>query len=314
MSRNQPKRMGATLLASASLACTVALAAPQGPHCERSCLKGLMDQYLAALVAHDPSRLPVAPGVRFTENTNRMSLGDGLWQTIDGLGTFKLYIEDPASGQAAFYGTASENGVTALLGVRLKERGRRLTEIEQFVVRQASGIHGSFDRLVTADPLWEEPVPESERSSRAALIDDADQYFNGIVRGDGDIVPFAEDCVRIENGAQTAPAPATATRPAVSARAQFNARLYAYIHEITNRRFLLVDPERGIVYAVVMFQHPGDIRPPARRAAGAPRSGFSLASYPNTTEIIETFKIRGGKIHDIFAYVSLLPYRQRPGW
>ena len=41
---------------------------------------------------------------------------------------------------------------------------------------------------------------------------------------------------------------------------------------------------------------------------------FSLSSYPNTTQIIETFQVRGGKIQRIFAFVSLLPYRQTPGW
>ncbi len=295
-------------------ACVLLAAAPAwsagGGACARECLKGLMDGYLAALAAHDPSRLHVARDVKFTENTNRMALGDGLWQTIDGLGTFKLYIEDPATHQAAFYGTVKENGETALLGVRLKARDRRLTEIETFVIRQATGVHGTFDSLTEASPIWEEPVPAAERSSRAAMIHDANQYFNGIVQGNGDIVPFAEDCVRIENGRQTAPTPATASHPALSAGAQFNTKMFNYIHQIAPRRFLLADPERGVVYAVVMFQHPGNIPTSIK-----PRPhSFSLSSYPNTTEIIETFKIRGGKIRRIFAYVSLLPYRQSPGW
>ena len=124
--------------------------------------------------------------------------------------------------------------------------------------------------------------------------------------------------LRIENGAQTAPTIATATRPSMTAGAQFNTHMFDYIHEITNRRFLLADPERGLVYAVVMFQHPGNIKPQmnavtATATGSAPRT-FSLSSYPNTTEIIETFQVRHGKIRRIFAYVSVLPYRQAPGW
>ncbi len=311
MSRSAIARLAALLIAGVSLASGPGPAAAAGAgQCDRECLKGLMDEYLAALVAHDPSRLRTTPDVKFTENTNRMALGDGLWQTIGGLGTFKLYIEDPRTHQAAFYGTVQENGITALLGVRLKERERRLSEIETFVIRQATGVHGTFDELVEANPGWQEAVPPGERSSREAMIHDANQYFNGIVQGNGDIVPFAENCIRIENGQQTAPTPATANSPSMSAGAQFNTKMFNYIHEITHRRFLLVDPERGLVYAVVMFQHPGDI---PTRFKPRPHS-FSLSSYPNTTEIIETFKIRGGKIHRIFAYVSVLPYRQRPGW
>ncbi len=285
-----------------------------GGQCQRECLRGLMDQYLAALVAHDPARLSTTPDVKFTENTNRMSLGDGLWQTIGGLGTFKLYIEDPESHQAAFYGTVQENGAIALLGVRLKERDRRLSEIETFVIRQATGIHGTFDKLVTASPVWEQSVPPAERSSREAMIHDANQYFNGIIQGNGAIVPFAEDFTRIENGQQTAPPPATGSQPPPSVSAQFSSHMFDYIHEITHRRFLLVDPQRGLVYAVVMFQHPGNIPTHFKLSSGNGPHPFSLSSYPNTTEIIEAFKIRGGKIHRIFAYVSLLPYRQKPGW
>lgn len=341
MPERRSMRFAVLCAAPLLLVCRLSIAAGTDQTCDRACLHGLMDEYLAALVAHDPARLHTTPGVKFTENTNRMALGDGLWQTIDRLGTFRLYVEDPETRQAAFYGTVKENGVTALLGVRLKESGRRLAQIETFVVRQASGIHGEFDDLVRADPVWEQSIPSSERSARQAMVQIANRYFEGIVEGNGSLVPFAEDFSRIENGLQTAGGPASASH-AESEAAQFSSKRFNYIHEISDRRFLLVDPERGLVYAVVMFQHPGNIKTDlfaparpgtgpegqgagarARAGAGAgagarggtirPR-GFSLASYPNTTQIVELFRIRGGKIHRIFAYVSLLPYRQRPGW
>jgi hypothetical protein len=37
------------------------------------------DQYLAALVKHDPAGLPLSRGVRFTENTAEIRIGDGVW-------------------------------------------------------------------------------------------------------------------------------------------------------------------------------------------------------------------------------------------
>ena len=295
-----------------------ALLAADSAACDRDCLHGVMDQYLAALIAHQPQLLKTTADVKFTENTNHMKLGDGLWQTIGALGTFKLYVEDPHSGQVAFYGTVKENGATALLGVRLKQRSQRLSEIETYVIRQASGVHGSFDNLTTVPAEWTQSVPPAERSTREQLRHDAGQYFNGIEQGNGRIVPFAADCLRIENGAQTAPTIPTATRPSMSAGAQFDTHMFDYIHEVTNRRFLLTDPERGLVYAVVMFQHPGNIKPQmnAVSATGSSTAArtFSLSSYPNTTQIIETFQVRGGKIQRIFAFVSLLPYRQAPGW
>ncbi len=48
-------------------------------HCDRACMIALTDQYLAALVKHDPAGLPLSQGVRFTENTAEIRIGDGLW-------------------------------------------------------------------------------------------------------------------------------------------------------------------------------------------------------------------------------------------
>jgi hypothetical protein len=34
--------------------------------CDRACMKDMITRYLNAMVAHDPSKLPLAPNVRFT--------------------------------------------------------------------------------------------------------------------------------------------------------------------------------------------------------------------------------------------------------
>ncbi len=47
--------------------------------CGEACLKQHMDDYLAALSAHDPSRLPLGEHVRFTENSVQIPLGEALW-------------------------------------------------------------------------------------------------------------------------------------------------------------------------------------------------------------------------------------------
>lgn len=51
-------------------------------HCDRACMIALTDQYLAALVKHDPTGLPLSRGVRFTENTAEIRVGDGLWLAL----------------------------------------------------------------------------------------------------------------------------------------------------------------------------------------------------------------------------------------
>jgi len=296
-----------------------ASAAATEASCDRACLYGLVDQYLKALLAHDPSRLPLATRVKFTENTNTMQLGDGLWQTINGVGTYTLYAADPQQGNVVYYGTVKENGQLALFAVRLKEQNRLLTQIETFVIRKPTGIHGTFETLTQPDPVWAEPLAPAQRLPRARMIHAVDQYFNGIEQGNGDIVPFDDDCVRIENGRQTAPSTAAATgamagRPAMNARQQFNSKAFNYIKQVTQRRYLVIDEEHGVVFGTFMFAHPGNVPTRDWAATGLPADPNALSSYPNTTQIIEAFKVRNGKLYRIFAYISLLPYRQSPGW
>src|ERR1700729_2606896 len=71
-------------------------------NCDRKCLEGLVDQYLAALVAHDPKRLPLSADVRYTENDQTMELGDGFWKTVEGPGNYKHVFADPEFGQVVF--------------------------------------------------------------------------------------------------------------------------------------------------------------------------------------------------------------------
>src|SRR5229473_1692462 len=79
------------------------------PPCDRACMTALADRYLAALVKHDPSGLPLAKGVRFTENTAEIAVGDGLWVSAsEAPTTFKIYAVDPATSQVAYYGVMKE--------------------------------------------------------------------------------------------------------------------------------------------------------------------------------------------------------------
>src|SRR3984885_11998238 len=81
--------------------------------------EGFINSYLEALVAHDAKRLQVTPDVRFTEDDIELKLGEGLWKTASGLGTYQLYFADPAQGQVAFYGTIRENTRPTSIVLRL---------------------------------------------------------------------------------------------------------------------------------------------------------------------------------------------------
>ena len=66
--------------------------------CDRACLNDMADKFLAAVVAHDPSKLPHSANVKYTENNVQLQLGDGLWATATGIGAYKIYMDDPEAG------------------------------------------------------------------------------------------------------------------------------------------------------------------------------------------------------------------------
>src|SRR5262245_44453281 len=79
--RYNPAAMKQTLLALTLIVTVAAPALSQGGSCDRSCLNRIADAYIAALVAHDPSKAPLAPGVKFTEQAQVLAVGEGLWKT-----------------------------------------------------------------------------------------------------------------------------------------------------------------------------------------------------------------------------------------
>ena len=103
--------------------------------CDPTCLNGFVDQYMAAVAAHDPSKLPTAANVRYTENNVEMKVGEGLWQTSDGWGSYKVYVDDPQTGQVGFLGVADEDTHLSCFAARLKIVNKKVTEIEVIVAR-----------------------------------------------------------------------------------------------------------------------------------------------------------------------------------
>jgi hypothetical protein len=72
--------------------------------CDRECLGGLITRYLGAMVAHTPNAVPLAPKVRFTEDTVDMKIGDGLWKAASTIRPYRLDILDTNAGSCRVAG------------------------------------------------------------------------------------------------------------------------------------------------------------------------------------------------------------------
>src|SRR4029434_10322695 len=128
------RRIAILALAACALAFTLtAQRLPVGPipdDCNRACLEGVINQYLDAVVAHDPKALPLSADVKYTEQEQVMAVGDGFWKSVTGRGNYNHYFADPVGGQAGWMGTMREKGGLLLMTVRLRVQLGRITEIE----------------------------------------------------------------------------------------------------------------------------------------------------------------------------------------
>lgn len=309
-------RFALAALSALALASASNLSASIGPisiNCDRACLEGVVDQYLDALVAHDPKRLPVSADVRYTENAQVIQLGDGFWKTVEGRGNYKHIFADPEFGQVALMGTMREAGGPILMSLRLRIQLGRITEIESLYFRPGGGGPNNIAALdkpgYKPEDMWFKSIPPSQRLSRPEMISIADAYFSGLEHNDGKGVngtgtyPFTNDCDRIENGSHTTNLPRPPNEPkdaingfALDCMSQFKLGFYFVVQSIHGRRYPLVDAERGVVWAHCVFDQ-GTVNSGVL-SDGRPYS-FRGFNRPSSILVTEAFLIENGKIRRV---------------
>jgi len=283
--------------------------------CDRACLRTLLDQYLAAVVKHNPAAAPLVVGFRQTENAINVPPGGGVWKTVTGLGKMQRRYVDAVSGQAGYYGLIEEADGVAVATLRLRVQNRKLTEAEWYLARANDpGLNGprqpgrppanlhNPDYLI-ANPPPDRVVPRAQRLSRDELVAVTNSYFDAITSHDGSVAVTHAGCGRAENGSPApagkflppAPRPATAAPAAgapappgpssndcVGGLANFNLSM------VVARRIPLVDEEAQVTLGMAVF-----IRRPG---SPTPRNVFS-----------EWFNVEEGRIKTIYTSMFYPP-------
>ena len=322
-------RRTAAFIAAASLLSlgTGAASAADAP-CDRSCLKGFIDQYMDALTHHDPSRLPVTANVRFTENGAQVPLGEALWVTFTKPLGYLHYFADPQSGQVAAFITLMENDYPDYMMLRLRVQNHRISEIETIIARNNTRVLA----MPAFDPMWEESEPVGKRLTRAQLIKGAVGYVTAVAMADGSLAPFSDDCSRTEVGLVSAvgkgrkpppgdPPSATGDQFQDAIRAtlglscadQLNTRVYSFITSFDYARMPLVDVERQVVFGIFVFRRRGNI-PGATYQGKFYHFPFGMR-MPDENLAGEAWKFRDGKITRVEStFLGNNVYRAGTGW
>ena len=279
--------------------------------CDRDCLRGLITQYLDALIAHDPARLPVTPTLKFTEDAVTMKLGEGLWKTATRLRPFRMDILDVRAGVAGTHVLVDEGPSTPLgtgpstplgtgatpsmVAVRMKIENRRIAEIETMVVRnRTEGFFFQPDALKAASAAMTRVPPKEQLPTRDEMIRIASLYPAGLRAGSFVKVdaPFGAEAYRLENG-QLMAGPGCTTLPGCT---DIKGQRIPTLAQLSYR-LAGVDEELGIVWF---------------------RLDFGAGSLPGTAPVklvvFEAFKVYDGRIQAIEAFMESAPAGATSGW
>lgn len=277
-------------------------AAAASQTCDRTCLTGFVDAYFAALKKHDAAALPQAAKARITENGAERRLAETLWPGA-GDAAYRFDIVNPHRGdtgtEAVIHNT---DGTRTLFLLRLKVQQGAITEIETIKTNPGEADRlWDPDRLTTVSPNLLLSIREPERDSYYDLIGAAESYWrafqtNGTVNyHKARLLPGS---LRFENGLQT-------TGTVRDGKFNDTARGFdegAFLgRNIWDRRYPVVDEERGIVLSIVRFG----------LKAGAKSQNVATS---NDRLVGEFFAIQKGQIAEVHAVLFNLPDAKPTGW
>jgi hypothetical protein len=259
--------------------------------CDRECLRGHVTQYLHALVEHDHTGLPVADSVRFTENSEEIKLGEGLWRTATRLRGYRQDFIDEREGVVGSHVVIEESGAPTLLVLRLKIADELITEIETITTRsREEGALFNLDNLDTATAEMQfvpkpEQLPSREEAIRIAALYPAGLKEGSFVAVD---LPYTPDAYRLENGEIMAGPECTRFPTCNNIKTQDISPGRTTI----TQRLIAVDERLGIVWFRLSWERGEDTR----------------------LVVWEAFKVYDGQMHAVEAFMKLDPKDLGSGW
>jgi hypothetical protein len=169
--------------------------------CTRELLKSTVDSYFKALATHDPSTLPLADNVKFTENGKASKPADApLWKSAGSLKYVHSAL-DTETCMSASEAVVPDGTKDIPVAVRLKLVNQKITEIETIAARAGdyTGVTSNTAALAASKDSvkWEDPVPADKRNTREELTGWMTKYFKQFPQG---VCNTTSTCKRMENG------------------------------------------------------------------------------------------------------------------
>lgn len=240
--------------------------------CTRDYLDRILDAYFGSLAKHEPSGLPLASNVKFTENAQAYQIGTtDFWKTA-GETKYSQRALDTTACSVAAQAVIPEGGTDRPVGLRIKVVGGKMAEIETIVVRPGDysasfAVASNPGAIISIAPDigWHDEVPQDKRATRQQLTSWVDKYFRAFPSG---VCNVTSACKRLENGGGNF---SCGTGASCSASTPTTGGEFV-------PRVIVVDELRGIA------------------------AGFTIFDYQTTGHLdMHMIKMSGGQVHAVHA-------------
>ena len=152
----------------------------------------------------------------------------------------------------------------------------------------------------------------AQRTPRDQMLKIGWSDYEALTTSNGKAAPFADDCLRRENGMQTT-TPGRGSTGAMGCADQLDSGAMSYIKRIEPRRVEIADIETGLVFGLSQFRHPMEEKTlTIKNVPGFTSQPMSYAPFDLPAAHI--FKVYGGKLHEIEATGFTRPYNSKTGW
>ena len=177
-----------------------AIAAQGANVCTRASLQAAVDSYIAAQRAGDPSRMSLAPNVRYVQQWMEINKEEGLWNASLPVAFHRSILDVDAC--RTFTEVVVVDGNQYIIGTRLKLEDGKIAEIESLYTKKSDWLFNADNYLkYTTMEDWRILNPD-ERVDRQTLIKAGDAYFDHF-SDRSVVVPWGTPCVRLEGGIYT---------------------------------------------------------------------------------------------------------------
>jgi len=269
--------------------------APRPKACDAACLTAQANSVMQAYVGNQWRKVNWAPKVGYGENGVGIRVGEGIWATVTAIDPQPLIIADAQTGKAVWIGTIEEHGQPAWAAVTVTADGQQVGDVEATIRRKEYGTPWAEP---TSPPAFAE-LPKAQQTPRAQMLKLVGGFYAAL-NAHGGTVPagLAASCQWNVNGQSLGPCAAPLKADALQ-----------WIARWRDKQVLAVDEKRGLV-VVRVFEDIPSVPRQFIGPNGAARP--NPAAYPRSLQIVEVFRIEGGKIETLRRISSELPYGMEP--